>query len=148
MDSMMTVFAASEGMQNVYAPLPFIAHLVFCVLATLLYAVLFNRRGKKHYLVLMIAIDLTLMTQFWTQEIVIFAVGFAEVIMIIVAAVLAYQSAKEDKAREERVKDEARRKRLEREERLRSERLFVKQEYIEKNFGKNMVDHAFDDEDE
>lgn len=143
-----TLFAGKSGMQNVYAPLPFVAHLVFCALATLLYAVLFNRRGKKHYLVLMIAIDLTLMTQFWTDEIVIFAIGFAEVIMLIIAGVLAYQSAKEDKAMAEKRKQEARLRRLEREERLRSEKLFVKQEYIDKNFGKGIVDHAFDEDDD
>ncbi len=135
-------------MQNVYAPLPFVAHLVFCALATLLYAVLFNRRGKKHYLVLMIAIDLTLMTQFWTDEIVIFAVGFAEVVMLIIAGVLAYQSAKEDKAMAEKRKQEARLHRLEIEQRRQSEKLFVKQEYIDKNFGKGIVDHAFDEDDD
>ncbi len=145
---MITMLAGKSGMQNVYAPLPFVAHLVFCALATLLYAVLFNRRGKRHYLVLMIAIDLTLMTQFWTDELVIFAVGFAEVVMLIIAGVLAYKSAQEDKELAEKRKQEARIRRMEREERLRSEKLFVKQEYIDKNFGKGIVDHAFDEDDD
>lgn len=132
------MLAGSEGMQNVYAPLPFTAHLIFCVLATLLYAVLFNRRGKKHYLILMIAIDLTLMTQFWTQEIVIFFIGFAEIVMLIMAFALSYRSNKEERARE-------------RSRRVQEEREQYKQEHsfrpAEEQEDDDFIDNAFEDDD-
>ncbi len=132
-------------MQNIYAPLPLTAHLIFCTLATLLYATLFNRRGKKHYLVIMIAIDLTLMTQFWTDKVVIFALGFSEAVLLILAAALAIKSGREEKAREE---ERLRREQLEIEkkaEKQASEKLFVKQEYIDKQFDKY---NPLDDDDD
>lgn len=134
------MLAASGGMQNVYAPLPFTAHLIFCVLATLLYAVLFNRRGKKHYLILMIAIDLTLMTQFWTQEIVIFFIGFSEVVMLIMALGLSYRSNKEERERERSLRVQEDREKYEQEH----------EDYKPANENKddnNFIDNAFEDDD-
>lgn len=139
---MLTQLETLSKLQNVYAPLPLTAHLVFCALATLLYAVLFNRWGKRHYLILIIAIDLTLMTQFWTSKIVIFALGISEVVLLITAGVLAYKSNKEEKKRDE---ERRRNEKLREEERIRrkeAEKLFVNQEYIDKNF----VRDAFDDD--
>lgn len=130
-------------MQNIYAPLPLSAHLVFCVLATLLYAVLFNRRGKKHYLIMMIAIDLTLMTQFWTDKMVIFALGIVELILIIMAIVLAVKANRADKDAEELRLAQERIYRREQEEKKKSEKLFINDKYIDKNF----VHKAFDDDE-
>lgn len=143
------MLADSGGMQNVYAPLPFTAHLVFCVLATLLYAVLFNRRGRKHYLILMIAIDMTLMTQFWTQEIVIFVIGFAEVVMIIFACGLSYRSAKEDRELERKRRVEAHRKEYEIEQQKKLVEELKRRQYNERLYErKHFIDNAFDDEDD
>ncbi len=134
---------AKDNMQNVYAPLPLTAHIIFCALATLLYAVLFNRRGKRHYLIVMIAIDMTIMTQFWTDSVVIMALGISEVILLALAIFLGYKENKEEKERDKERRELAEKKRLEREEKARSEKLFVKQEYIDQNF----VDNAFEDDD-
>lgn len=144
------MLADSNGMQNVYAPLPFTAHLIFCVLATLLYAVLFNRRGRKQYLILIIAIDMTLMTQFWTQDIVIFFIGFAELIMLTFAIVLSYRSGKEDKERERRRRVEADRKKYEREqaEKYPDKPVKLRPYSISRDDKKDIIDGAFDDEDD
>lgn len=127
-------------MQNVYAPLPLAAHLVFCVLATLLYAILFNRRGKKHYLILIIAIDLTLMTQFWTDKMVIFALGASEAILVIMAIVMTIKENKADRDAEQLRLAQERIYHREQEEQKKAQKLFVSKEYIDKNF----VDDAFD----
>lgn len=139
-----TVLLASD-MQNVYAPLPLVPHIIFCALATLLYAVLFNRRGKKHYLILMIAIDMTLMTQFWTQSAVILTVGISEAVLLLLAGILAFKSSREDKALDEARRAQAEIKRLEREQREQSEKLFVKQEYIDSNFADGASDGEEDE---
>ena len=59
----LTLFSATQGLQNVYTPFPFKMHLGFCIIATILYLIQFYRRGSFHYLVLMAAIDLTFLTQ-------------------------------------------------------------------------------------
>ena len=141
---LLSLLEKAPEMQNIYAPLPLSAHLVFCVLSTLLYAVLFNRRGKKHYLILMIAIDLTLMTQFWTDKMVIFALGIAEAILIIMTIVLTVKENKEEKEAEEIRLAKERIVRREQEEKKKSEKLFINEEYIDKNF----VDNAFDEDEE
>ena len=143
------MLAASEGMQNVYAPLPFTAHLVFCALATLLYAILFNRRGKKHYLILMIAIDMTFMTQFWTQEIVVFFIGFCEIVMIIFALGLSWQSAKEDRELERKRRVQADRERYEREQQEMKEQAYLRRKYARELYKDNtdIVDNAFNEDD-
>ncbi len=139
---MLTLQESFSKLQNVYAPLPLTAHLVFCALATLLYAVLYNRWGKRHYLIIMIAIDLTLMTQFWTSKVLIYALGICEIALLITAGVLAYRSNKEEKLRDEERRRSEKEREEERQRRKEAEKLFVNQEYIDKNF----VRDAFDDD--
>ena len=74
-----TLAAETATLQNVYAPLPFKVHMIFCVIATLLYITQFIRKGSCHYLTLMIAIDLTIVTQFTTKSFVIGMLFGAEV---------------------------------------------------------------------
>jgi len=69
-------------MQNVYTPLSFGVHLGFCIIATLLYLVLYYRKGSLHYLTLMFAIDLTFITQFWTSTAARVLLGIAEALLI------------------------------------------------------------------
>ena len=52
-----------NSIQNVHAPLPLTAHIIFCVIATLLYLVQFKRKKMKYYIYLLAAVDLTLLTQ-------------------------------------------------------------------------------------
>ena len=93
--------AYSGGLQNVHAPLPLPAHLIFCALATLLYAVQFQRRGMKHYIYLLLAVDLTIITQFFDQSYVIIALAVAEAILLIMAFISSTKSKKELKKQEE-----------------------------------------------
>ena len=100
-----TLAAETATLQNVYAPLPFKVHVIFCVIATLLYITQFIRKGSYHYLTIMVAIDLTIITQFCTKS---FAIGMlfgAEVMFLAATAFLSHRFSKAQKAKENAEKD-------------------------------------------
>lgn len=100
-----TLAAETATLQNVYAPLPFKVHMIFCVIATLLYITQFIRKGSYHYLTIMVAIDLTIITQFFTKS---FAIGMlfgAEVMLLAATAFLSHRFSKAQKAKENAEKD-------------------------------------------
>ena len=84
-------------MQNVYTPLPFSAHLVFCIVATLVYCLQYYRKHSSHYLLLALAVDGTFLTQMNTDSIFITLLGIVEVALLIAAAVFSYRFSKEQK---------------------------------------------------
>ena len=91
-----TLAAETATLQNVYAPLPFKVHMIFCVIATLLYITQFIRKGSYHYLTLMIAIDLTIVT----KSFVIGMLFGAEVALLAATAFISHRFAKKQKALE------------------------------------------------
>lgn len=98
---MIEILAAETAtLQNVYAPLPFKVHMIFCVIATLLYITQFIRKGSYHYLTIMMAIDLTIITQFTTKSFVIGMLFGAEVVLLAATAIISHMFAKKQKALE------------------------------------------------
>lgn len=95
---------ASNNIQNVHAPLPLVAHILFCVIATALYIVQYQRKKINYYIYLLIAVDLTLMTQFFTQDYVILAIAVAEIILLVMAFVSQWNYKKQQKMAMERKK--------------------------------------------
>ncbi|RGG21857.1 hypothetical protein DWY44_08345 [Ruminococcus sp. AF25-19] len=95
-----TLAAETATLQNVYASLPFKVHMIFCVIATLLYITQFIRKGSYHYLTLMIAIDLTIVTQFTTKSFVIGMLFGAEAALLAATAFISHRFAKKQKALE------------------------------------------------
>ena len=89
----------ASAVQNVNAPLPLTAHLVFCAIATLLYIVQYSRKKENYYLYLLIAIDLTILTQFFDQDYVIYAIAIVEVILIVMAFVSSMRAKRAEKKR-------------------------------------------------
>lgn len=87
-------------MQNVYTPLPFKVHFIFCMIATVVYLLQFARKGSVHYLLIMAAIDLTFVTQICTTNVVISCLFAAEVILLVCAAVSSHKYNKKLKAAE------------------------------------------------
>lgn len=85
-------------MQNVYTPLPMKMHFIFCIIATVVYLLQYARKNAPHYLVIMVAVDLTFVTQICTKSIVIGCLFGAEVILLSWAAVLSYRYNKKLKA--------------------------------------------------
>lgn len=75
----------ADSVQNIHAPLPLTAHIAFCIIATLLYIVQYKRLRLNYYIYMTIAVDLTLATQFFTENYVIMVLGIAEVILLVMA---------------------------------------------------------------
>lgn len=95
---------SNNNIQNVHAPLPLVAHILFCVIATALYIVQYQRKKINYYIYLLIAVDLTLMTQFFTQDYVIVAIAVAEIILLVMAFVSQWNYKKQQKMAMERKK--------------------------------------------
>ena len=96
---MLELFANNPAeLQNVYTPLPFNIHFGFCLIATLIYLVQYWRKRSAYYLFVMIAIDLTFVTQYFTSKPVIWGLAIAEVLLIIAAIVSASLHNKKIKA--------------------------------------------------
>lgn len=95
---------ANNNIQNVHAPLPLVAHIAFCVIATALYVIQYKRKGINYYIYLTLAVDLTLMTQFFAQDYVILAIAVAEIILLVMAFVSQWNYKKQQKMAMERKK--------------------------------------------
>lgn len=85
-------------MQNVYTPLNFTAHLVFCLIATAVYCTQYYRKKSPHYLLLALAVDGTFLTQINTDSWFIMALGVLEIVLLAAAAVFAFRASKAKKA--------------------------------------------------
>ena len=96
-----TLAGEAVALQNVYAPLPLNVHMIFCVIATLLYITQFIRKGSVHYLIIMTAVDLTLVTQFCTENIVIAFLFGLEVILLVLAGIFSHKFSKAQAAKAE-----------------------------------------------
>lgn len=88
--------------QNVYTPLPMNVHLIFCFIATGLYLLQYYRKGSVHYLLLMAAIDATIITQFWTSTIARTLLGISEIILISMTVFYHVKFYKKQKAENEK----------------------------------------------
>ena len=97
----MSMYFAQTQMQNVYTPLNFTPHLVFCIIATVVYCAQYYRKRSSHYLLLALAVDGTFLTQMNTDSIFIALLGIFELAMLIAAGVFAYKFSKEQKAAEQ-----------------------------------------------
>ncbi len=132
---MIEILTQTNQMQNVYTPLPLSVHFVFCVLATILYLVQFYRKGASYYLILMSAVDLTIITQFWTSSVAICALGIAEAVLLIVSAVKAFSYNKQLKMHRSEIIAQ------QQEEEAKATAV----EKAQREHDKNTVDNAFDD---
>lgn len=125
----------ATGMQNVYTPLPFKVHFIFCIIATLLYLVQFYRKRSAYYLLIMAAIDLTFVTQYWSGKPVIYALAAAEIVLIAAAVIASVMYNKKVKAENA---EEIAQNEKEQEQKKAAEKLAAE------NDGK-IVDNAFED---
>lgn len=95
-----SVHAAVQGLQNVYTPLSFKTHFIFCIIATVVYLLQFYRKGSWHYLIIMAAVDLTFTTQFtaFQNSRALILLGAAEAALLICAGIVYYKFNKKQKA--------------------------------------------------
>lgn len=96
---------SGSGLQNVHAPMPMGAHLAFCIIATVVYLIQFKRKKSKYYFYLTLAVDLTLLTQFYEQWYVIAAVAIAEIILLVMSFFSYREEKKLKKIAEDRKKE-------------------------------------------
>ncbi len=125
-------------MQNVYTPMPLGVHFIFCLIATLLYLVQFYRKGAWHYILLMAAVDLTFITQFWTSHFAISALAISEAVLLIGAAVLSHRYNKAVRAVRQKLFEEQKKEAI-------KAKLMQK---IKEEEDKELVDNAFKDDEE
>ncbi|MFT3952229.1 MAG: hypothetical protein QM689_09870 [Oscillospiraceae bacterium] len=130
--------ASDTAIYNVYTPLPYKTHMIFCCLATLLYAFQFSRKRKFYYLLMLIAIDLTIVTQFTDKESTIHLLGAAEAVLLIAAFVVSRIDARKAKARTAALAQEEQARAQIAADNENAERAFERAEFI---------DHAFDEKD-
>ena len=87
-------------LQNVYTPFPMPMHLGFCIVATVVYGLQYISKKSLHYLLLLIACDLTFVTQINTSKPVIAGLFVAEVLVLAGAAYFSHKYSKKLKAGE------------------------------------------------
>lgn len=130
----LTANSMADNMQNVYTPLPFKMHFVFCIVATLLYLFQFYRKRSAYYLFIMFAIDLTFITQYYTNEPVIIGLFVTEIILLIAAFISSHIYNKKVRAENAQQEKEA-------EQKKEAEKAFSEE-------NKKIVDNAFDDKED
>lgn len=89
------------------APMPMLPHFIFCIIATLVFGAQYIRKRSNYYIYLIIAVDLTLITQFFEQDMVIIAAFVGEVILLIMAAVSAITTKRALAAEQAKAEKEA-----------------------------------------
>ncbi len=89
---------AADQMQNVYVPLPFSAHLVFCIIATIVYALEIYRKKSLHYLFIMLAVDSTILMQAFPNSTMVVILAVLEILLLGTAITLSVLEHKKKKA--------------------------------------------------
>ncbi len=87
-------------LQNRFAPLPKKLHIIFAVVATILFLVLYVRQKKLSDLLWLLILDTTLILQFFGDPVTATGVGVVEVVLI---ALLIWTSVKENKEKKARL---------------------------------------------
>lgn len=99
----------SSTLQNVYTPFSFWLEVVFCAAATIVYGAQYLNKKSPHYMLMLIACDLTIVTQINTSKPVLIGLFIAEVLVLSAAAVFSYKyskSLKEDEGEEKKAPEE------------------------------------------
>lgn len=102
MNAMIEILTKQVGMQNVYTPFPFKMHLIFCIIATVVYLAQFARKKSIHYLLIMLAIDATFITQINTSQIIITCLFVLEVALLVAAGIFSHIYSKQQKLKAEK----------------------------------------------
>lgn len=89
---------ANDSVQNVYIPLPSNLHIGFCVIATIVYILEVYRKRSPHYLLLMLAVDATLLMQVFPNSTMVVVLAVLEVLLLGSAAAFAIIRSRKKKA--------------------------------------------------
>lgn len=89
---------AIERMQNVYVPLPLKYHLIFCIIATIVYVLELYTKRSPHYLLVMLAVDATLLMHVFPNSTMVIVLAVLEVLLLGAALALSIIDSKKKKA--------------------------------------------------
>lgn len=94
----------ANTVQNVFTPFPFAMHLGFCIAATLVYGIYFIKQKTIQHMLLLLACDLTFITQINTSKPALTFLLVAEIVLLCGAAVFSIKYSKDQKAAEKEKK--------------------------------------------
>ena len=101
----MTEIFTNSGLQNIYVPLPFAAHLLFCIFATAVYALETYRKKSVHYIFIAAGVDATLLMQFFPNSTMVIILAVMEVIFLGTAITLSVMRSRKEKAEKKAQKE-------------------------------------------
>lgn len=85
-------------MQNVYVPLPLNAHIIFCIIATIVYVLEIYKKHSLHYFFTMLAVDATLLMQIFPNSVMVIVLAVMEVLLLGTSLALSIKYSKKQKA--------------------------------------------------
>lgn len=88
-------FLAINVLQNRFAPLPMNLHIIFCILATALFLLLYFRTKKLSNIFWLLICDATIILQWFGDPVTAVGVGICEIVLF---ALLIVEMRKEKKA--------------------------------------------------
>ncbi|ADU23527.1 MULTISPECIES: hypothetical protein [Ruminococcus] len=94
----------ANAVQNVFTPFPFGMHLGFCIVATIVYGIYFIKQKTTHHMLMLLACDLTFLTQINTSKPALTFLFIAEIVLLIGAAFFSIKYSRAQKAAEKKKK--------------------------------------------
>lgn len=82
---------------NIYAPFSIPFHIIFCVIATIFYLYMYNKKGYRHYMYLIFAIDFTFFSQVFPNKTFMFFLGIVEIILLVLIFTSMIKVSKKNK---------------------------------------------------
>lgn len=101
---MIDILAKTNSTLKSLCTLPTGMHLTFCVIATLVYGLQYIRKKSLHYILLIIAFDLTFITQIYVSQTLLIVLAIAEIGLLTAAGVLSHKYNKEHSEEEPKSK--------------------------------------------
>ncbi|MCD7846759.1 MAG: transmembrane domain-containing protein [Oscillospiraceae bacterium] len=90
-------FVLASTLQSRFAPLPKNMHIIFCIIATVVFLVLYLKKRKIVDLLWLLVCDLPLILQFYGDSTTAAVVGVCEVILLVAIFVFWLQDRKNSK---------------------------------------------------
>ena len=103
-EMLMSLQETTTTVQNVFTPFPFPMHLGFCIAATIVYGIYYVKQKTIQHLLLLLACDLTFITQINTSKPALTFLFIAEVVLLLGAAFFSIKYNKAQKAAEKEKK--------------------------------------------
>lgn len=97
-NSMIEILAKTNSTLKNLCTLPMGMHLTFCIIATIVYIIQYARKKSLHYILMLIAFDLTFITQIYVSQPLLIVLAIAEAGLLTGAGILSH---KYNKAHEE-----------------------------------------------